>query len=169
MLTIYQSEKVAIARKLLQDVQGEIADTDIQKKILLGDAADACNEVLQEDLPDGYTPLKEEAWYSPEGIKKSLPAPATGDAEAATTGERILGILGWIAGTSLLSSALCACLALGAWGISEFKSSTGIKTSTDYAAETRGYRGLSLVFLSSTLICGVLGSVVGDAVYRGKD
>lgn len=86
-----------------------------------------------------------------------------------TTGDRILQVLGWIAGTSLLSSALCACLSLGAWGVSELKGATGIRTSTDYAAETRGYRGLCFVFLSSTLICGVLGSVVGDAVYRSKD
>lgn len=161
MLSIYQSEKVAIALKLIKEVQQQVGDTDIHKSILLGDAAEACDEVLLEDLPEGYTPSKE-AWYSPERIKESLPP-------APSTGSRILNILGWIAGTSLLSSALCACIALGSWGISEYKSASGIKDNTDYAAQTRGYRGLTFTFLSITLTCGVLGAVVGDAVSRGED
>lgn len=160
MLSIYQSEKVAIAKKLLAEVEAQLKADEISKSILLGDAINACNEVLQEDLPEGYVPPTEE-WYSPEKIKKSLPAP--------TTGERILGVLSWVAGTSLLSTALCACIALSSWGISEFKSASGLKTSTDYAAETRGYRGLSFTFLGITLACGVLGSVIGDAVYRSND
>lgn len=154
MLTIYQSEKVAIALKLLQEVRCEVKEKDLSKEILLGDAIAAIDEITQQDLPEGYImpKPKEDAWeYKP------------------TTGEHILNVLSWIAGTSLLSSALCACIALSSWGISEFKSASGWKTNTDYAAETRGYRGLCFAFLGVTLTCGVLGSVIGDAVYRSRD
>ncbi|MBP5977553.1 hypothetical protein HW132_33795 [Brasilonema sp. CT11] len=160
MLTTNQTEKVEVALSLIREVKREVIDFDYPKAVLLTKASDACDQVLQEDLPPGYIPPTEE-WYSPESVRKSLPTP--------TTGDRILGVLSWIAGTSLLSTALCACIALSSWGISEFKSASGLKTSTDYAAETRGYRGLSFTFLGITLACGVLGSVIGDAVYRGNE
>ncbi|MBW4597708.1 MAG: hypothetical protein KME46_33590 [Brasilonema angustatum HA4187-MV1] len=152
MLSIYQSEKVAIAQKLLQEVKCEVKEKDLSKEILLGDAIATIEEIIQQDLPEGYIipKPKVEAWeYRP------------------TTGDRILEILSWIAGLSLLSSALSACLSLGAFGISEFKIASGLKDNNNYAAECRGYRGLSFTFLAIALTGGMLGSVVGDAVNKG--
>ncbi|MBW4628811.1 MAG: hypothetical protein KME49_25680 [Brasilonema octagenarum HA4186-MV1] len=189
MLTTNQTEKVEVALSLIRGVKQEVLGIDYPKAVLLTKASDACDQVLQEDLrkarhgdtpkvlrgklppqsfdrwqtlPPGYVPPTEE-WYSPKSIEKLLPAP--------TIGDRILNVLGWIAGTSLLSSALCGCIALSSWGLSEFKGAldTKILQETDFAAETKGYRGLAIAFFGVTLSASVLGAVVGDAVYRSND
>lgn len=154
MLTRFQSEKVAVALTLISEVEHEVKETDSSKAVLLNNASKACDEVLQQDLPKGYlkpTYIRETVKYKP------------------TTGDYILGVLGWIVGISFITSALCACLSLGAFGISEFKAASGWKDSNNYAGECRGYRGLSFTFLAIALSGGVLASVVGNATDGGNE
>ncbi|NMG20708.1 hypothetical protein [Brasilonema bromeliae] len=141
MLTIYQNEKVAIALKLIKEVQEQVSDTDIHKSILLGDAAEACDEVLTEDLPEGYTPPKE-AWYSPERIKESRSAPSMGD--------RIVGALTRVAASTVVCAGLSACLSLGCLGVAQFKIASKDFSQPDFTAQGRAYLGLTMIFAAAT-------------------
>ena len=155
MLTIYQSEKVAIALKLIKEVQEQVQGTDIHKAILLGDAAESCDEVLKEDLPVGYTPPSKE-WYSPDSISESLLEP--------TIGDRIIGALSRVAGSMIICAGLSACLSLGCWGVSQFKAASNDYHQPDFAAQSRGYLGLTAVFGSITSSCLVLIAVADREV-----
>lgn len=154
MLTIYQSEKVAIAKKFLKEVEAQLKADEISKSILLGDAINACEEILQEDL-GGYTPPKEE-WYSPESIENLLPAP--------TMGDRIIGALSRVAGSTIICAGLSACLSLGCWGVSEFKAASNDYHQPDFAAQSQGYLGLTAIFGSITSGCIVLIAVADREV-----
>lgn len=141
MLTIYQNEKVAIALKLIKEVQEQVRDTDINKTILLGDAAESCDEVLKEDLPQGYVPPSKE-WYSPDSISKSFPE--------LTHLDRARGALVRVAAATVVCAGLSACLSLGCWGISQVKISRGDYRQPDFTSQGRGYLGLTMIFAATT-------------------
>ncbi|MBW4597812.1 MAG: hypothetical protein KME46_34135 [Brasilonema angustatum HA4187-MV1] len=145
MLSIYQSEKVAIALKLIKEVGSEVDDTDLNKSILLGDAAEACEEVLKEDLPEGYS-------YTPLPEKKLQRVP--------TTGDRILKALSITCGTSIICAGLTACLSLGHWGASEFFN-TNLRVESDLQSQSRSYLGLTAIFGSVATGSIVLAACVG--------
>lgn len=154
ILNRIQTEKVEVALNLIHETKEAVKQKDFHTAVLLGVAANNCKQVIENDLPEGYKKpchVRVKVKYEP------------------TTGVRILGVLGWIVGASFLSSALCACLSLGSFGLSEFKAASGWKDSNNYASVCRGYRGLSFTFLAIALTSGVLASVVGDAVNRGAD
>lgn len=154
MLTTNQTEKIEVAFDLIAEVKQQVKQDDFHTALLLGVAANNCKQVLRNELPEGYN--------KPERIRQITKY-------EPTTGSRILKVLGWIVGVSFISSALCACLSLGSYGISEFKIASGLKDSNNYAAVCRGYRGLTFTFLAIALTGGVLASVVGDVVNKGND
>lgn len=156
MLSIYEIEKVEIAKKLLQEVEAQLKADEISKSILLGDAINACDEVLQEDLPEGYTPPNKEDWYSPGSIEKLLPAP--------TMGDRIVEALSRVAGSTIICAGLSACLSLGCWGVSEFKAASNDYHQPNFAAQSRSYLGLTAIFGSITSGCIVLIAVADRGV-----
>lgn len=154
ILNRIQTEKIEVAFDLITEVKQQIKQEDFYTATLLGVAANNCKQVIQNDLPEGYTKpihIRIKVKYEP------------------TTGERILAVLGWVVGTSFVSSALCACLSLGSFGLSEFKAASGWKDGNNYAAECRGYRGLTFTFLAIALTGSVLASVVGNAVNGGDE
>lgn len=154
ILNRVQTEKIEVALDLINEVKPQIKQEDFHTAVLLGVAANNCKQVIDNDLPEGYAKpvrIRIKMKYEP------------------TTGDRILSALGWIVGTSFVTSALCACLSLGFFGISEFKIASGVKDSNNYAAECRGYRGLCFTFLAIALTGGVMASVVGNAVNGGDE
>lgn len=132
MLSIYQSEKIAIARKLIKEVQQEIGDADIHKAIVLGGAVEACEQVLKEDLSKEYS-------YTPLPEKKLQ--------RVLTPGERILEGLSSICGYSLTFAGLIACLSLGCWGTAEIFN-TNLRVESELKSQSRSYLGISTIFLS---------------------
>lgn len=142
MLTTNQTEKVEVALSLIRQVKREVIGTDYPKAVLLTTASDACNEVLQEDLPFGHTPPKEKVWYSPESMEELLPAP--------TMGDRIIEALSRVAATTVVCAGLSACLSLGCWGIAQVKISRGDYRQPDFTSQGRGYLGLTMIFAATT-------------------
>ncbi len=154
-LTIYDIEKLEIAKKLLLEVEDSegFKNIDYYPDLHLGDALQAIDELLAEIYPPSYTPPKNapikhlykvRPWY--EKLKNIT----------FTT-------LGDISGVLIITAALSACTSLFCWGVSDAKAAFGHRSSPDFAAQSQAYRGLALASIGAALGCGVVGSVINEA------
>ncbi|MBW4504543.1 MAG: hypothetical protein KME57_34605 [Scytonema hyalinum WJT4-NPBG1] len=155
-LSIYDIEKLEIARKLLEEVEASegFKATDYHPDLHLGDALQAIDELLSEYYPENYTPLLKnehpdlciELTYPFQKLKTNI----------FTTLSEISGVL-------VITAALSACTSLFCWGVSDAKDAFGYRSTPDFAAQSQAYRGLALASVAAALGCGVVGSVIkGD-------
>jgi hypothetical protein len=152
--TIYDIEKLEIARKLLEEVSdSENFNTlDYHPDLHLGDALQAIDELLSEYYPPGYTPLKN--------------APIMHLRVARPWHEKLkdttFTALGELSGVLVITAALSACTSLFCWGVSDAKDAFGYRSTPDFAAQSQAYRGLAIASISAALGCGLVGSVINE-------
>ena len=153
MLSIYDVEKLEIAKKLLQEVSDSegFKSIDYHPDLHLGDALQAIDELLSEYYPENYTPPETIA----EGSCRISPWHEKLKNTAFTT-------LGEISGILIITAALSGCASLFCWGISDTKDAFGYRAKPDFATQSQAYRGLAIASIGAALGCGVVGSVINE-------
>jgi hypothetical protein len=151
-LTIYEIEKLEIAKKLIQEVSDSegFKATDYYPDLHLGDALQAIDELLEQYYPEGYTPPKPIKY-----LRKVKPW----NQQLKDTFTTALGDL---SGTLVITAALSICASLTCWGISDAKAAFGHRQQPDFAAQSQIYRGVTLVSIGAAFGCGVVGSVLKE-------
>ena len=152
-LTIYEIEKLEIAKKLIQEVfdsEGFKA-TDYYPDLHLGDALQAIDELLEAYYPEGYTPPKP-VQYLTKVKSWNLQLK-----------NMVVTALSELSGTLVITAALSICASFTCWGVSDAKAAFGYEQQPDFAAQSQLYRGVALASIGAALGCGVVGSVIkGD-------
>jgi len=151
--TIYDIEKLKIAKKLLEEVSDSknFKTLDYHPDLHLGDALQAIDELLSEYYPEGYTP--------PETISEGSFHIRPWHEKLKNTAFTALGEL---SGVLVITAALSACTSLFCWGVSDTKAAFGYRTNPNFAAQSQAYRGVAIASISAALGCGVVGSVLAN-------
>ena len=148
--TIYDIEKLEIAKKLLEEVSDSenFKNLDYCPDLHLGDALQAIEEVLDAYHPLGYKPRKPTKYlYKVRPWHEKLK-------------DHLFVALGDVSGALVVVAALSACFSVGCWGLSDAKSALGNKKQPDFAAQSQIYRALAIASISTALGLGVIGSSI---------
>jgi hypothetical protein len=153
VLTIYEAEKLEIAKKLLEEVSESegFKTLDYHPDLHLADALQAIDELLSEYYPEGYV--------LPETIAEASCHIRPWHEKLKNTASTTLGE---ISGILVITAALSACTSLFCWGLSGAKDAFGYTARPDFAAQSQIYRGVAIASIGAALGCGVVGSVINE-------
>lgn len=150
MLSIYEVEKLEIAKRLLEEVSDseQFKTIDYHPDLHLGDALQAIDELLVEYYPENYTPQPTHKNFCRVRWYESLR-------------DRISVGFGELATTAFMVAMLSGCGSIICLGMSDIKAGAGgTKIKPDFAAQSQMYRGLAVGSLGLALGSSIVASYI---------